>query len=150
VIAKVKRLADLLFRRQDFRVDGEQAARMTKWTLLSTPLGSVFFHHFIGADWTRDPHDHPTDFVSIGLRGYYVESVWDRSGTKLYERKWQAPWIRTFPATHIHRTEKVDPRGAYTLCLAGRWKNNWGFFLNGQQVTWRDYIRQFRSARSDR
>jgi hypothetical protein len=144
------RLREKCFRKQDYRVDGESKARMVKWTLISTPWFSIFFHKFNGPDWTRDPHDHPTDFLSIGLKGSYVETVYDSEGNELYQRAWHAPWVRTFPATHIHRTSSVGPRGAVTMCIASRWKHEWGFVINGKLTSWRDYLRFYRSQRADR
>jgi hypothetical protein len=148
--SKLQRSCDTWFRRQEYRVDGELDPRMVKWTLVSTPWFSIFFHKFNGPDWTLDPHDHPTDFLSIGLKGSYVETVYDNQGNELYERMWRAPWLRTFPATHIHRTSSVGPRGAYTVCIVSRWKQNWGFLLNGKLMPWRDYVRHYRSQRADR
>jgi len=146
----MKRFFASWFPRQEFRVDGEPSPRMIKWTLLSTPVGMVFLHKFLGPDWTRDPHDHPAYFVSIGLWGSYIESVYDRDGQELYERKWRAPWVRMFPPTHIHRTSWVSPHRAYTICLTGKWVHQWGFMLGNQSVAWRDYVKRYRSARSDR
>jgi hypothetical protein len=146
----IGRFADRLFHRQEYRVDGEPVARMIKWTLISTPIGRVFFHKFNGPDWTRDPHDHPAMFISIGLKGAYVETVYDHEGRALYDRKWVAPWFRVFPAMHVHRTSWVSPAGAYTLCLTGPWIHPWGFVLGDRSIGWRDYLRRHRSTRSDR
>lgn len=146
----MRRLLEKFVPQQEFRVDGEPLARMVKWTLLSTRVGMVFLHKFNGPDWTRDPHDHPAFFISIGLWGAYVETVYDREGRVLYDRKWRAPWVRMFPAQHIHRTSWVSPRGAYTLCITGRWVHNWGFVMNRRSIAWRDYLRRYRAARSDR
>jgi len=145
----LQRACDTCFRRQEYRVDGELHPRMTKWTLLSTRLCNIFFHKFSGPDWSQDPHDHPTDFVSIGLKGSYVESVYSSTGEKLYEREWHAPWIRKFAATHLHRTSAVGPKGAYTICLTSPWRQHWGFSLNGHMIPWRDYLRLHRSERAD-
>src|SRR3954466_9779946 len=110
-------LSDKWFRRQEYKIDGENKPRMVKWTLVSSRWFSIFFHKFAGPDWTVDPHDHPTDFISIGVMGSYVEAVYDSLGNELYLRDWRAPLIRSFPATHIHRTHSVGPRGAYTICI---------------------------------
>jgi hypothetical protein len=146
----LRRACDFCFRRQEYRVDGESQPRMIKWTLISTPLFNMFFHQFSGPDWTRDPHDHPTDFVSIGLKGSYVETVYQKGGERLYDREWRAPWIRKFPATHLHRTTSVGPKGAYTICLTSPWRQHWGFFIDGHMVSWRDYVKLHRAERADR
>jgi hypothetical protein len=150
MVARLVQVRDNWFRRQEYRVDGEARPRLLKWTLLTTRYFSIFFHKYYGPDWTRDPHNHPTDFLSIGLMGSYVETVYDASGAALYNRTWRAPWVRTFPRTHIHRTSSVGPRGAYTICIVNRWNQDWGFVIDGKLTPWRDYIRFFRSKRSDR
>jgi hypothetical protein len=146
----LKRIFKSLFPRHDYKVDGESRARMLKWVLLATPFFNIFLHKFNGPDWTRDPHDHPANFISIGLKGSYVETVYDQNGEKLYDREWRAPWVRSFPATHIHRMSSVGPKGAWTLCIASNWRQNWGFMVNGRLVSWRDYVKEYRSQRTDR
>jgi hypothetical protein len=150
MIGRVLKFRDRWFRRQDYMVDGEARPRMVKWTLLSTRWFSIFFHRFNGPDWTRDPHNHPTDFISIGLKGWYAETVYNADGQALYRRIWRAPWLRRFPARHIHRMCEVGPKGAYTMCLVSPVKQNWGFFVDGKFTTWRDYVKGYRSQRADR
>jgi hypothetical protein len=150
MFSSLKRNLDTLFRRQEYRVDGEATPRWIKWTLVSTRWFAVFLHRFCGPDWTRDPHNHPTDFVSIGLRGSYVETVYNANGNRLYERTWRAPWFRSFPADHIHRTSSVGPKGALTVCIVNPPMRDWGFVVDAKLVPWRDYLRSYRSKRMDR
>lgn len=148
--AGVARFWGRWLRREEFRVDGEPVARMIKWTVLSTDRFKMFFHKFNGPDWTRDPHDHPAYFISIGLKGSYVEAVYDQDGRVLYEKEWRAPWCRKFPATHIHRTVAVGSEGAFTLCFTGSWSQPWSFFMDGERVGWRNYLKGYRSRRLDK
>lgn len=104
---------------------------MYRWRLLSVWLFKVYLHHFVGNDWTRDLHDHPKRFISIGLRGSYVEE------TPEGEREYIAPWLRTFPASHIHRLRAMD---CWTLVVVGRPIREWGFWSNGSWVQWRKYV----------
>jgi hypothetical protein len=145
----LKRLIAIWLRQQDYWVKGEAKPRMSKWTLFGTRWVQVYIHRFNGADWTTDPHDHPSSFLSIGLMGSYVESVYNERGEKLYDREWRAPWIRTFPATHIHRTSAVGPKGACTLCVVGDYARNWNFLVGREIVPWRDYMKRYRLTRMD-
>jgi hypothetical protein len=43
----------------------------------------------------------------------------------------------------------VGRHGAYTLCFAGGWNRQWGFFVDDRLVPWRDYIKSYRSRRAD-
>src|SRR5688572_2394655 len=94
----------------------------------------VYLHKFVGDDWSRDMHDHPKRFVSIGLRGGYIEETPDGS------REYVAPWVRSFPAHHIHRIRL--PAGGYcwTLVIVLRAVRAWGFWHDGQWVPWREYV----------
>ncbi len=145
----LRRLVAIWLRRQDYLVRGEAKPRMIKWTLLATRSVQVYIHRFNGADWTTDPHDHPASFISIGLMGSYIESVYNEHGDKLYDREWRAPWIRRFPATHIHRTSAVGPKGAWTLCFAREYVRNWNFLVDRETVPWRDYMKRYRLTRMD-
>lgn len=128
-----------------------------RWTLLSTPLFKIYLHHFVGDDWAIDPHDHPKNFLSIGLRGEYLEEVYrkdEKGDTYLHERKrWYAPWLRRFPANHIHRIEAHDTGGAWTICIVGRRVRNWGFvyidYLNeiNEWIDWKRYVKYHGSNR---
>jgi hypothetical protein len=75
-----------------------------RWTITKWCGRGIYLHHFIGDDWSRDLHDHPKRFISIGLYGWYIEETrWTGVPGGMHFKKYTAPWIRTFPATHIHR-----------------------------------------------
>lgn len=89
--------------------------------------GAVYVHHFVADDWSLDQHDHSSRFLSIGLRGEYTEET--PSGT----RTWSAPWIRTFPATHIHRVSLNTP-SVWTLVYTWPRERASGFWVDGHWV----------------
>ena len=43
-----------------------------RWTVAKWRGRGIYLHHFVGDDWSRDLHDHPKRFISIGLKGGYV------------------------------------------------------------------------------
>ena len=93
-----------------------------RWIVLSTRWFKVYLHRFVADDWSRDLHDHPKRFISIGLWGRYVEH-----GPAGRRREYRAPWVRTFPAAHIHRI--TLPAGdCWTLIIVGRAVREWGFW----------------------
>jgi hypothetical protein len=94
---------------------------------------SIYLHHFVGDDWSRDLHDHPKRFISIGLWGWYLEET--PNGTK----KYRAPWIRTFPASHIHRLS-VPSKNCWTLVIVLKPVREWGFWHLGRFIPWRSYV----------
>ena len=95
----------------------------------------VYLHRYVGSDWSFDPHDHPKGFLSIGLRGGYVEEVYpfSRPLSRLQHtgpptsRQYRAPWIRYFGPTHRHRLRVVPRRGCLTICVTGWVVRTWGF-----------------------
>ncbi len=94
---------------------------------------SLYLHHFVGDDWSRDLHDHPKRFISVGLKGWYLEHT--PLGTKRYD----APWLRTFPATHIHRIS-CPIKDCWTLVAVLKPVREWGFWHLGKFMPWREYV----------
>lgn len=109
-----------------------------RWQLWRHGDYALYLHHFVGDDWSKDLHDHPKRFISLGLKGDYVE--WTRFGNHWY----RAPWLRTFPARHAHRITVRPGHDAWTLVLVLRREREWGFWptLYGtrQFVHWRTYV----------
>ena len=104
-----------------------------RWTLLSTRWFKIYLHKFVGDDWSRDLHDHPKRFISIGLWGRYLEE------TPAGKRCYRAPWVRSFPAEHQHRIS--TPWGTcWTLVIVLRTVREWGFWHDGKFIGWRPYV----------
>lgn len=113
-----------------------------RWTVAKWRGRGIYLHHFVGSDWSRDLHDHPKRFVSIGLAGSYTEETPDGS------RRFRSPWIRSFPATHIHRV--VCDRSCWTLVIVLRPVRDWGFWHGGRFIGWRSYVNGADSHIADR
>jgi hypothetical protein len=127
------------FRREEMDGDGLCGTYLIRWTLLNWPR-RAYLHHFVGSDWARDPHDHPKHFLSIGLWGSYVEHVYDDLARPTL-RRWRAPWIRWFPATHRHRVELPAGESCWTVCVVGKPVREWGFYYRLERwVRWDEYV----------
>lgn len=188
-----------------------------RWIVLSTRWAKAYVHRFVADDWSRDLHDHPKRFVSIGLWGRYTEwtpgpghafvprvvypngepppvvleqecGVVVHENGPLYDhdvcgrpeiqhlrqREYRAPWLRTFPATHIHRltlpracagcgAPEARPeahtsgcyiplfltRECWTLVIVFRPVRDWGFWHGGSFIPWRRYVHGTGSANAD-
>lgn len=106
-----------------------------RWRLLSTPWFKIYLHRFVGEDWSRDLHDHPKRFISIGLAGGYIEQT--PGGYTIY----RAPWIRSFPPEHTHRVSLLrDGRECWTLVVVLGAVRSWGFWHAGRWIHWREYV----------
>jgi hypothetical protein len=114
-----------------------------RWIVCATPWFKAYLHHFVGNDWSSDLHDHPKRFISIGLKGWYIEETHEGNGSDdvvlPVHTIYQAPWIRTFPATHIHRLT-VPSKNCWTLVIVLKAVREWGFWHSGLFIPWRDYV----------
>ena len=144
------RLLRWLFAYEEMDGDGRCATYLRRWTLLKLWDGiGVYLHHFVGDDWSLDMHDHPKRFISIGLWGAYREGIptdpASNDPSALYTgvtwRTFRAPWLRTFPAQHIHRIELLEDRQpCWTLVIVLANERRWGFWHAGTWIPWRDYV----------
>jgi hypothetical protein len=115
---------------------------------------SVYLHHFVADDWSRDLHDHPKRFISIGLWGWYIEETPYKGGADWaalgpVRTHYHAPWFRTFPATHIHRLS-VPSKNCWTLVIVLKPVREWGFWHLGRFIPWRSYVKGADSAIADK
>lgn len=130
-----RRWIDRVLRREDISGRGICPVYLYRWTLLKLWGGiGLYLHNFVGDDWSLDMHDHPKRFVSLGIWGRYREHTPD--GSRLYV----APWLRTFPAKHIHRLQLINRRPCWTVVLVLRASRQWGFWGDNGWVPWRRYV----------
>lgn len=136
-----------------------------RWILWKIGPYRVYLHKFVGEDWSHDFHDHPKRFISIGLKGSYVEITPDEffdpfsvsyNADSLHIRKtFRAPWFRSFPATHKHRIKADPEHPCWTLVITGRPTREWGFwhlaadddrqpyrhpYQSNKFILWKDYV----------
>ncbi len=115
--------------------------------IVQTPLFAVYVHDILTPDVDLAPHSHPFPFVSVVLRGAYVEQVYyPREGdTHLgpvqfgVHRKGS---IHSFPRGNgqVHRISTIA-NNCRTLVFAGRRRDSWGFFEDGVgMVPWREHV----------
>lgn len=106
--------------------------------LIQTPWFAIMLHWIVKPDLQPDMHDHPVSFLSIPLRGGYIEEI-PFSG---HVRQWR--WISSRRwnykrATDRHRIPGTAPGGCLTLVFAGPVVRSWGFHTPKGWVPWREY-----------
>lgn len=143
----MKNWLNRFFQREEMDGDGRCATYLVRWTLLKWWGGrGLYLHHFVGDDWSLDLHDHPKRFISIGLKGSYIEEtpagLMDRIvRDKIVDTQvFHAPWARTFPAHHIHRIRLIDGEPCWTLVVVLKTVRKWGFWHRGEWIPWRKYV----------
>jgi hypothetical protein len=136
----IETLLNRFFRREEINGGNRCPTYLYRWTLFQPTVAwlkglGVYLHHFVGDDWSFDLHDHPKRFVSIGLRGQYLEET-PGACSHIY----RAPWIRTFPAEHRHRISMIEGRDCWTLVIVFPASRPWGFWHLGQWIHWKQYV----------
>lgn len=96
---------------------------------------SIRLHHIVLPDSDRHLHDHPFDFRTFVLRGWYVEEDVFDIGRVLAAGRTESRRAQDF-----HRIEAVSPGGVLTLFVMGRRINAWGFLVDGHKVGYREYL----------
>lgn len=107
---------------------------LKRLTLIGTPLFSIKFHRIFRPDRQEDLHDHPWNFLSVILNGYYLEKL---EGDI---HKWRN-WFSYHKAEDFHRISFVSKSPIYTLLFCGKRKRDWGFKISGtgEWVQWEEY-----------
>ncbi len=108
----------------------DNADYLIRWTLFTCPLFSIKFHKILVSDYDC-MHDHPWAFITLLLKGGYVEHT--PTGSKIYH-----PGRLLYrPAKYVHRLEIHQP--CYTLVVTFRKVRSWGFITKRGWVPWRQY-----------
>lgn len=113
---------------------------MYRRTLVSNRWFKVLWHRFVPNSHDRDAHDHPRSFVTLVLRGSYLDDS-PVDGMDLV----RAPTIRFRRAEHAHVTY-VGPEGCTTLVIMGSLRRPWGFLRDGRWWPWVAYERRYGMA----
>lgn len=117
---------------------------MPRWLLTLDENGNLFpkpwllfgvrIHHIKRED-ERVLHDHPFDYRTIIMRGWYDEQ--DIFGQSHIRSAGQTIKAR---AQNFHRIATMPVNGVWTLFIIGKKINRWGFIVDGRKVYYRDYV----------
>lgn len=129
--------------------DGHRPARTSWWWRWG--FGAIRLHQILADDDSRAFHDHPWDFLSIGLHGTYTELTPCQLDHTLKHqrlsrpedvcarrRTYRAPWLIWRRAEDLHCLTGID-RPVWTLIVMGRKRRTWGFLDTDGWVGWREY-----------
>ena len=152
----MSKVLNKLFNYEDISLN-EDRSYMHRWGLFSSYFSkrylrgrNVYLHCMVGDDWSRDMHDHPKKFWSIGIAGCYVEETPYKTTT------YRAPWFRSFPPEHVHRL-RLGSKRVWSLVYTGPIERDWGFWVlkevfkdkqfkdwgwyqNRKKIYWKDYV----------
>lgn len=114
---------------------------ITRLHLLMTPFFAICLHWISTPDKEPWLHDHPVSFLSIILRGWYVEKRTEavcgfRSTPRLRVRKW---WNFIRASDLDTHTIVLTQKRTLTLCFMGPKRRVWGFHTDDGWVDWKTY-----------
>jgi hypothetical protein len=90
---------------------------------IETPWFTIRLHHWLRSDDKRAFHDHPWSFLTIILRGSYVDV------SPECREMMSAGKIAFRRSTHQHY---VETSGCWSILFTGPKTRKWGFFPNGK------------------
>lgn len=122
-----------------FYIGGKDDPYLVRYYLLPrNPYFNVYLHHFLRSDDDRALHDHPWWFVSLILKGSYIEH---RENGYSYRRGGSVAVRRP---DVLHRVELLRPDGfrelpAWTLFFTGPKVREWGFKCPNGWLHWKEF-----------
>lgn len=100
-----------------------------RWVIESPTGYSLRIHHFYKSDDKRYYHDHPWWFLTLVLRGSYIDV--SASG----QDKLTPGSVRFRKSSHAHSVvvnHDYRENGVWTIVLTGPKSRKWGFWVNGK------------------
>lgn len=125
-----------------------RGTRLGKLLQFFTGYGEVRLHAIHHEDHDRDLHNHPTDYLTVILRGGYVEEVRiDWYGYAAYKHVyWRQPGdIVSAAKARFHRIARLLDGPSYSMFfLKSGNEGDWGFYVDGEYVPRKEYFAQRR------
>lgn len=126
---------------------------MTRWVLRLPGGWMIRVHHIRRPDEDPDLHDHPFDFASLVVRGWYDEESPPASEVMCVEDRPLAPMIAAWkrrvarrPTGSVavrrcspHRISEVSPGGCWTLVFTTPIRRMWGFWTPDGWIPYQQY-----------
>lgn len=123
-------------------LDDPTSNYLTRWRIIQTPWFGIYVHRFGGPDSRPTLHDHPWPFVSLVLRGGYIERrAYGQPGVTVRH-------INVKRATDVHWIDQLLRTPTWTLMLVGRRRRTWGYVDPGGE--WTPFDEHFHAAEFDR
>lgn len=124
-------------------VDGQTVLYLRRYFIWRCSWFNIFLHYIPMPDTDRDPHDHPWSFLSVRLRGGYLEDVYQNRNVRTTHYN-DAPSVGWRKAETVHKITHVKP-GTWTLIITGPARREWGFLRLDEEgkdkwVFWREYL----------
>jgi hypothetical protein len=127
-----------LFEKKTIGVDYPGATPLLhRYILFRIPSFGIYLHHLLRSDYERSLHCHPFTFVSLIIKGQYIEhhdQTRDGKEVAALRPRWSLLYR---PAEWRHRLEMDSP--VWTMVFVGRRRRPWGFYLPDGWCWWRKH-----------
>ena|ERR1700722_3991580 len=117
---------------------------ITRLHVVKTPWFAICLHWINKPDSEPHLHDHPVSFLSLILRGNYVEHR-----RLMGHDYWSLHRFFNFISATPYDTHKivaVSPN-TLTLCLMGPKVREWGFHTEEGWVSWKEYYQRMKNEK---
>lgn len=119
--------------------------RPIAWVLQRFDI-AIRIHEIMRSDKANEFHDHPWDYITVILKGGYVEErpVYHDGMYNGTRREWHGAGSVLFRrATDWHRLEVVPGVPCVTLFITFKYRQKWGFLTTRDYKTYyRDFLNQ--------
>lgn len=127
-----------------FVIGGEHRPYLLRWFVVPrNSFCNIYLHKFLRSDDDRALHDHPWTFLSLLLKGEYVEHRAD--GTQKHRKAGSVAFRRPNVLHRVELLQEVVDFGhftmhreapAWTLIITGPKRREWGFLCPKGWVHW--------------
>lgn len=121
---------------------------LTRWRLIQTPWFGLYLHRLDGPDPRVTLHDHPWAFLSIVLRGGYVERRLDPM-TMLVNEEHRIRYINRARPGMAHSIRYLLRQPTWTLLFVGARRRTWGYWNEGSAWLWTEFDKHEHAAEFD-
>lgn len=120
--------------------DGE-GVYLTRWRIVQTPWFALYLHRFTAPDPRPTLHDHPWSFVSVILRGGYVERRLNPLTLTVDEHR-RVRRVNVVRPLDAHAIVSLDRTPTWSLLFVGKRRRKWGYMEPaGDGWTWTPFDR---------
>lgn len=102
---------------------------LRRWKLEHSSGVSIRLHHWVQGDPEEYQHAHPWTFITIVLRGGYIDRGFDRPDDCVI-----APAIRIRDRNWHHAVIAPEPH-TWSIIITGPKVDKWRFWIKGRSVT---------------
>lgn len=114
-----------------------------RWRIISTPWFKIYLHGIYMADEDVHLHNHPWNFYSLVLKGWYSERLESKVGFNIRSPRQLVKRTKN----QFHKIDSLHSKAIYTLNLMYGKEESWGYKVNGTFIEHEVYRRMKREGK---